>query len=186
MVYLYIPGLGDRYDWLRRLGLSRWARKKAGVSARLVPMRWANRGETYEEKRARVVAAIAAVDAAEEITLVGESAGGSMALAVFHEHSDRIKQLVTVCGKNHGASTLSPHYTRTAPAFPVAVAKANAILTSLTNEQCSRIRVLYSSGDHVVGRRDSEIPGAELTDFHIRGHFRAIAHVILSPSKLIW
>lgn len=181
MRYLYIPGLGDHYDPLRRLGLRRW--RRYGMSVTLVPMRWSDRSESYQTKRARVEAALAAVPDGQKITLIGESAGGAVALAVFHAHADRISRLVTICGKNHGADTLWQGYRRRKPAFVAAVERADATLPMLSPAETARIVTVYSTGDRVVRPKDTRIHGAKAVELHSRGHLRTIAGVILRPSR---
>lgn len=75
---IYISGLGDRYDGLRRFCLRLW--KYPGITTELAPMTWADSG-SYDEKFARVVSAIDQVKG-KRIVLFGESAGGSMAVNI--------------------------------------------------------------------------------------------------------
>ncbi|MCA9180530.1 MAG: alpha/beta hydrolase, partial [Planctomycetales bacterium] len=135
MQYIYIPGLGDNYDRYRASGLRDWSKRRKGVTAELVPMRWSDRSETYGQKFARVEAAIAAVSEDEAITLVGESAGGSMALAIFHKHATRISRCVTVCGKNRGADTLGAIYRQRTPTFFESVERTDAIIPKLSEDE---------------------------------------------------
>ena len=76
-VVLYIPGLGDKYDGFRSFGMKIW--QLFGINAQLVPIKWYDK-ETLDSKLKRIEKAINEIDNKYNITLVGESAGASIAL----------------------------------------------------------------------------------------------------------
>lgn len=186
MHYIYIPGLGDNYDRYRASGLRDWPKRRKDVTAELVPMHWSDRSETYEQKFARVEAAIAAVPADQPVTLVGESAGGSMALAVFHKHAARVSRCVTVCGKNRGAQTLGDFYRQRTPVFPESVERTDAIIPILSDDELQRICVVYSKRDKRIRAADSVIDGARTNVRGTPGHLFSIFWVIFRPKGKIW
>ena len=80
--YIYVPGLGDGYDGFRRFGLWLWS-LRPGVQTHLESMHWGDVDETAEEKIDRVTTVINTVASNVDIVVVGESAGGSIALAAY-------------------------------------------------------------------------------------------------------
>src|SRR5215216_6113583 len=104
----YISGFGGHYDKFRRFALKFW--KLYGVNARLISTSWSNK-ESYEQKFKRITDAIDAIDTkTTNIILIGESAGGSLALNVFASRKEKIHKTITLCGKNNGPELVAPHY----------------------------------------------------------------------------
>lgn len=177
MVHLvYIPGLGDRFDPLRRLALRRW--RGAGVTVTFVPMRWNDHRETYEQKYERIAEAIARIEHGD-VTLVGESAGGAMALLAFSRQRDRVGSVVTICGYNHGAADVHHYHKRTHPAFYHMMPIVDEIVGTLSSDMRRLITTIYSTRDHVVTPAHSCIDGARETVVYTPGHLLAIARVLL-------
>lgn len=180
--YIYIPGLGDHFDLLRRFVLSiRWRNTQTRVT--FVPMRWANRRETYEEKYQRVVKAIEHANG-DKIILVGESAGGAMALFTFSRYGKEIDGVVTICGYNHDAADVNPRHKTEHPAFYRLMPAVDKTVTSLTPKDRVRITTIYSTGDSTVIPEHSHIDGAKAVVLHKPGHFSNIARVLLSRNPL--
>mgnify|MGYP003335341617 CR=1 FL=1 len=179
---IYIPGLGDGYDPLRRLALFFWRRSFIAVT--LVPMRWHDRDETYEEKTARVDKAIRKYDD-RTVILVGESAGGAVAVACFHRFRAHIHQLVTVCGMNQGVGNVSPRLYRKNRAFRDAMLASDDAIPLLTATDKADVLTIYSSRDGVIGERDTLIAGTSSVDTKIPLHMFAIGYVLFVRPCLV-
>lgn len=174
--YIYIPGLGDRFDPLRRAALQRWKRRDVQVT--LVPMRWADNTETYEQKYARVVAVITQA-AAQKTILVGESAGGAMALLTFCRQQQAVHSVVTVCGYNKGAAEIGQGYRRSSPALYPLLRELDKVLPGLPTAARQRITTIYSLHDSVVSPRHSQVDGAHETVLRTPGHLFTITRILL-------
>jgi pimeloyl-ACP methyl ester carboxylesterase len=154
---LYIPGLGDGYDPFRRKALRLWS--IFSVEARLIPMQWFG-DEPYDAKYQRASAMIA--DLAKtgvKITLIGESAGGSMAINLFASHP-QVTNLVTIAGVNQATTPVASHTLRHGPSFAMS---RQLITKSLAQISDSRRRHIYTVSaliDTVVAARHSRIPKA--------------------------
>ncbi len=179
--YIYIPGLGDRSNGLRQLALARWKAKDTGVT--FVPMNWANKQESYEDKYQRVAEAIQKLSG-EKIILVGESAGGAMALLAFSRHLAAVHSVVTICGYNHGARDVHIAHKQRHPAFYRLMPSVDRIVASLDADACSRITTIYSTSDFVVTPSHSHIDGARKVILHTPGHFTNIARVLVRKLPL--
>lgn len=177
--YIYIHGFGGSYNWLRRLALRRW--KKASVRVTLVPMRWKDQVETFEQKYDRVVAEI---KPGEQTVLVGESAGGAMALLVYMHQPDAFQSVVTVCGYNHTAEDIWQQHRRAKPAFYPTVQAVDRSLSELVHPE--RVTTLYGRSDRVVVAKYSHVAGAREIQLPTRGHFVSIGYLLLKgPSVFI-
>lgn len=182
---LYIPGLGDGYDPGRRAAL--WLWRLYGVRAELIPMRWSHE-TSYMAKYTRIVDAIKAAESrGEEVVLIGESAGASMALNVFAARPSVVR-LITVCGVNAPDIKIAPRLQRRNPAF---VESVEHLTDSLARLDTSKITTLYALYDESVADRYTKISGANQRRLYGIGHLGTIiltltifAHIPTGIAKL--
>ncbi|MNH58476.1 Alpha/beta hydrolase family protein [compost metagenome] len=165
---IYIPGLGDGYDGLRRAGLFAW--RVWGVSTELVPMRWYGGGDLAT----RYATVVAAIDHAQQrgcrVVLVGESAGASLAINVAAHRSD-IFGLMTICGIASPRAEVSSLIRKKSPAFNQSLARLENDLNEL---DLSRVCNVRAAVDHVVPRGSSVILGAKQRTMWSVGHVATI------------
>jgi len=178
---IYIPGFGDHFDLLRRLVLKRW--RSADVRVTFVPMRWNNRQEAYEQRYERVAEAIGQAKG-DEIVLVGESAGGAMAMFAFSRQLKQVSRVVTICGYNHGAAGVHQIHKRRHPAFYYMMPVVDEVVEHFSADARSRITTLYSARDRLVIPEHSRIGGANEVVLHTRGHSLNIARALLGRYPL--
>jgi pimeloyl-ACP methyl ester carboxylesterase len=168
---LYIPGLGDGYDPFRQNLLRFWS--IFSVTAQLVPMQWFG-DESYDAKYQRASQAI--TDLAKtgaKISLVGESAGGSMAINLFAAHP-QVANLVTIAGVNQASTPVASHTLRRGPAFAVSRRRISESLLRISDGRRRRIYSLSAWMDSVVTARHSHIPGANSRRIWSVGHLYTI------------
>jgi len=169
---LYISGLGDRYDVVRRSAL--WFWKLYGVNARLISTSWSNQ-ESYEEKLKRITDTIDAIDTANTcIVLIGESAGGGMALNAFASRKEKIYKTITICGKNNGPELVAPHYYRDNPAFKTSMDSLERSVASLSKSDRKRVISVYPLYDGVVPIKETFIPDCQKVRLFTFGHLGTI------------
>lgn len=180
--YIYLPGFGDHFDLFRRLVLRlKWQDQKTRVT--FVPMQWANRHETYEQKYQRVETAV--IDAVgDEITVVGESAGGAMAMLALSRNSEKIRGVVTICGYNHGAADVHPIHKLRHPAFPELMPVIDKIVDGFDPKTRAQITTIYSTLDSVVEPQHSIIEGAKAVVLQKPGHFSNITRALIGRYPL--
>lgn len=165
---IYVPGLGDSYDAGRRLALRGW--RLWGVRTELVPMRWYD-GRPFQEKQERVLTAIQrAQDKGYAVSLIGESAGGSMAVNVA-ALTPSLQALVTVCGVNSPAAPVSPRTLRRAPGFDESIRRLSVSLPQLPLEKTHVVRAWY---DPIVGSQYTRLEGAHNHRLWSIGHLPTI------------
>ena len=168
---VYIPGLGDGYDGLRRFLLFFW--RVYGVKVEHVPMKWYD-GKSYEEKYKRVAAAIQNAQAlGYAVSVVGESAGGSMAMNIF-ARNDLIHRLVSLCGVNSYKTPISPRIFERGPAFKKSVSIIDASQSNAIKARVDRMTSITAYYDPTVPIKSNIIPGARRVTIWSLGHLTTI------------
>lgn len=166
---IYIPGLGDHYDAGRSVALKAW--KIWGVATELVPMRWYD-GGSFEEKERRVLEAIRrAEDAGYLVSLIGESAGGSMAINIAAQ-VPHLHTLLTVSGVNDPLFPASPVTLGKSPAFKESIERLHESLPRINRRRTHVVRAWY---DPIVAAQHTIIAGAQNHRLISIGHFMTIA-----------
>ena len=168
---IYIPGLGDRYDGLRRFLLFFW--RIFGVTVEHVPMKWYD-SKPYEEKYKRVDSAIRnAQTLGYTVSVIGESAGGSMAMNIF-AGNDTIYRMISLCGVNTARSPIASSIFRKGPAFKTSVASIADSQTDVEKDKIDHITSITALYDPTVPVARNSIPGARHVKLWSIGHFPTI------------
>lgn len=168
---LYISGLGDGYDGFRNFLLSFW--RIFGVRTELVPMQWYD-GKNYEEKFARVEKAIKqAQGKGYTVSLIGESAGGSMAMNIF-ARDESLHRLISLCGVNSYRTPISPRIFQRGPAFKRSVSILNESQASAVKTRIKHITVITAIYDPTVPIKTNVVPGARRVTIWSIGHLTTI------------
>ncbi|HEX6416551.1 MAG TPA: hypothetical protein VFZ62_03425 [Candidatus Saccharimonadales bacterium] len=178
---VYIPGLGDGADNGRSLAL--WFWRLFGVRADFVPMLWYDR-ESYESKLEKVLGAIDHAEAkGYAVTLIGESAGGSMAINAAQARPS-IRRLMTIAGANDPGAKVSPVTLKRSPAFDWSM---RSMKQSLGSFPASRTHTVRGMADHIVRTRHTVIKGAHNHTVPAVGHMMTIilCLTIFTP-YIIW
>ena len=178
--YYYLSGLGDSLDTFRRIML--WYHRVRGRDIRLIPMRWSDTEETYQQKQQRILATIEKHKDGE-VVLIGDSAGGAMALRTLLDRPDIIDRIVTICGYNHTATALDSRYRSVNPAL-VTTVEANDRDRNIFDSYADRIMTLYAAEDAVVKSKYSRIEGARSASIPGKVHQLAIVRIVLLHSSL--
>lgn len=175
----YIPGLGDHYDVGRSVALKLW--RLFGVRATLVPMKWYE-GGTYATKLTEVATAVKKAKAAgERVTLIGESAGASLALnaAAVLPQVDRV---ITLAGVNSSQLPISPRIFARSPAFADSSRAIDTSLTTLNPRIVHTVRALW---DPVVSPKYDRIQGAHHHVVFAVGHLTSIVLLLTIYSPYV-
>jgi pimeloyl-ACP methyl ester carboxylesterase len=168
----YISGLGDTYDTYRRKALKLWS--FFGINAVLLPMRWDD-GEAYDEKFKRSMDHVErALSRHERVTVVGESAGGSMSVNLFAANPS-IYSLVTVAGVNKSSTTVAAYRLRRSPAFAESRQLVDTSLAKIAVDRMKRVHSIHAVSDNMVRPRHSRINGANNYRIWTVGHLFTIA-----------
>lgn len=147
-------------------------------------MHWINTTDTLEDKLSRIQDAIL-LYAGTEITLVGESAGGPMALVAFKRLLNGSGKVVTICGMNRGAESVNPKIYEKNTAFKSTMLESDNLILGLMPQEKQRMRTIFSSKDGIISPQNSLIPGVHSNDLDTKGHLRSIMYVLLYKHRMI-
>lgn len=169
---LYIPGFGDPHFNV----IKKW--DKHGVEMHMEPINWDD-DETFEAKLARVTKKIDELaDKNRKISLVGVSAGGSMAINAYIKRKELISGVVFICSKLRNAEGVREFWFQKHPAFRKSIFLSQANIERLTAEDKAKMLTLRSLFDRLIPAHDSQIPGVKNRvipfKFHIPTIFLAL------------
>lgn len=176
---LYLSGFGMDHDSLRLRMLKLW--RFRNVTIELVPMRWES-NETFEQKLARIDQAIDRA-AGKQIVIIGESAGGSMAVHMYARRSDDLYKVMGLCGKASQPETVEERYYARSPTFRVSMERLNESIGQLSEDQRKRFVSIHPLYDPTVPVSETLLPGCKRIRLWTVGHLFAItvALTIFSP-----
>lgn len=168
---IYIPGLGDHYDGVRHFFLRFW--KIYGVQTQLVPMQWYD-GESYQTKYDKITAAV--TDAKEKgytVSLVGESAGASIAMNAF-ARNESLHRLISLCGVNSFHASVSPRILAKSPAFKESLWHLTASQEKAVSQRRKDIISIAALSDSTVSVSKNRINGVKNMRVFSVGHITSI------------
>lgn len=167
---IYVPGLGDKYDIARRTFFRCW--RVFNATTEFVPMRWRST-ESYTSKLVRINDAIDRAKG-KQIILIGESAGGSMVMAIHSKKHNELHKTITISGKNRNGATVAPRLYRQNIAFREAMQAADTAAPNLSTTARRKFISLYPFYDNVVPIRDAAIPNTRMIRLFSAGHLMTI------------
>jgi hypothetical protein len=150
------------------------------VTVELIPMKWDS--GTFAQKLARIDTAINRANG-KKVVVVGESAGGSMAVHTYARRAGDVHKVMTLCGKNSHPEEVSERYYMDHPAFRESMNQLNASINSLSKKQKSQFVSIHPFYDPTVPVYETLIPGCRRVRLWTVGHFItiALALTVLSP-----
>ncbi|MDB5187405.1 MAG: hypothetical protein JWM07_877, partial [Candidatus Saccharibacteria bacterium] len=107
-------------------------------------------------------------------TLVGESAGGSMAINLFAAHP-KVARLITVAGVNMPSAPVEQVKLRKSSAFATSRQQLRDSLLRIDENRRHDIYTLSALNDNVVQSQHSVIPGSHARRILSVGHLATIA-----------
>ncbi|RYF29287.1 MAG: hypothetical protein EOO17_02015 [Chloroflexi bacterium] len=180
---IYLPGLGDHWDAPRRWALKLW--RIFGVQTELVPMQWYD-GKSYDEKLDRVLSSIdRAAAAGYDISLIGESAGASMASNVAVRRTAQLHRVVTLCGVVYPQADVSPVIYGRSPAFKTSMSNLVNSIQTITSSDSPDFRVITALYDPVVDHRQNILHAKKPIRVWSVGHLTTIALCLTLFSPIV-
>jgi pimeloyl-ACP methyl ester carboxylesterase len=170
---IYIPGLGDKRIRGQVLAVRTW--KAYAVTSHLFHVRWFDK-EPYAEKLDRLITMIdARTKEGYSVSLVGASAGGSLAINALAQRPRKIHKVVLIAGEINGKLKMSPGTYRHNPSFRESMDVVEESLAELDVKTRQRILSLRAVFDPVVTASDSIIKDAHNKVVATSGHALTIA-----------
>lgn len=175
---IYIPGLGDHRARMQRLAPKYW--QIFGIQGHCYLMGWNDKQEVFAPKLGRLLDLIDTLAKADNtVSLVGASAGASVALIAYAARPETVAGVVCICGKINHPETVSQWRFRENPTFQESLAHLQQLLPTISPNQRSRILCLHPFHDGVVPVADTVIPGATERLIPMVGHAVSIGCALM-------
>lgn len=173
---IYIPGLGD-HKLGRQASIVKWWRI-FGVHPVIYTMNWLENG-TFEHRMEELQKKIdGLIKEGHAVSIVGVSAGASVALSIFSKRKDVMHRAVCLCGKIGNLDAINPRYFKRHPNFYPSVKELQRSLPALTAKDKERILSIRPLFDEVVPVKDSVLTGSMHKILPTIGHVPSIAYGI--------
>lgn len=188
-IAIIIPGLGDdSASSIKRIEMltSHWINH--GITPLIHAARWRD-GEPFEPKLLRLLALIDSLSTENKVSLVGTSAGASMALNAFLERKETVHKVVNVCGRlragDHKIRSLT-NMAKTSIAFKESVERFEQNEPKLTMQDKKRVLTLRPFfGDELVPADTVIIEGATNKVVYIPTHMLGIGFSLKFSKQLL-
>lgn len=181
-IAIYVPGLGDNHTYGQPTALLLW--RLFGVKAIYFPLIW-NDKESYDSKNERLLNKIdELINAGNDVSLVGVSAGASAALNAFSARPT-VSSVICICGKINNPKTISRRVFEKNPAFERSLLQLETNLKKLSLAQRAKILSIHPIEDKVVPIKDTLIPGAHEMQINTRGHVFSIFYCVTFRCRTI-
>lgn len=178
MHVIYVTGLGDTRKYGQRLAvLLLW--RLYGFAPHFFESGWGNKAESFEDKLSRLLTLIDELTRKHQtVSIVGVSAGASLALHAYAVRTDKVHKVVCISGKIHHPEKMHSRIMEHNPAFKDSMYALPRSLSELSLADRRRIRSVYSDGDRTVPMEDSMIKDAEMELVGHKSHAPTIAYEI--------
>lgn len=182
---IMIPGLGNDSVYIYNPMLNWW--RKKGIEMLLFKTEWRSK-ENYQKKIKRLLDLIDEKSKNNKVSLIGMSAGGSLAVNAFSERKDKINKVITVCsrlriGKMNGLSGFKKRV-EGYPSFKESIIKTEEkekLLAKKERQQIMTVHALF--GDQLIKANTAIIDGARNITVATMGHRISIASSLTIFSK---
>ena len=186
---ILIPGLGDDSkvsELAMKSATHHW--KDFGLHVVVHAVFWRN-NEAFEPKLLRVLALIDDLASAGTVSLVGVSAGASMAFNAFHERKNSVHRAVNVCGRlrtgKHRLRSLE-RMAATSIAFKQSVHAFERNEGTLRADERSRLMTIRPFfGDELVPHDTAYLAGAQNRWIYTAEHGLSILLSLRLPGSIV-
>jgi len=171
---IYIPGLGNGGLGCRLL---QWRRHDPTLAFHVLKVDWGD-GGSFASKLDRVLNVIDTfTQTGEKVSLIGSSAGGTMAVNALMQRPDKVDKVITICSPLRTGGRSHPLLERKDGGFPLvkaALARLDASGASLTPSQRKNILVFLPLYDGVVPPLSMVLEGTTNKKFFGFAHFPSL------------
>lgn len=183
---IIIPGLGDNVKAMK-LATSWW--KKYDMEVVVHYVGWRDGSKDFEKKLNEVISLVDELSKKGKVSVVGTSAGGSLAFNTFIKRSDKINKAISICGRlkkgNHKIRSLDKK-SSSSETFKQSVLLFEENISKLTADQKSRMMTVSARfGDELVPADTSYIEGIYNVKIPTAEHLISIGSSLTLFSKRI-
>lgn len=183
---IIIPGLGDDVRYTKFL--TRNWEKKYNIRPHVVAFGWSGDAQKFQERYEKVEKYMDEfLENNKNVSILGISAGGSAVINLFYPRRDKIKKLVTVCGRvrDPNVRKMWNHKPEVLGVYQESVKLCEKNLDKLTLDDKKRILTISPFYDEVVPLRTMTIEGANNEKVFAAQHMVSIALSMSLYSKTI-
>jgi predicted peptidase len=157
---IYFPGVGDdKNGGIQQEAIEKW--QKFGLVPYYLPMNW-HGSEPYKARLQKILKLIdKLLREGNQVSLVGASAGASMAMNVYGARKDKISSVVFISGKINRPETLGDNYKSKNPSLLPCVKASAKVAAELTKEDKKKMLTIFSFFDGTVSKADAKITGVK-------------------------
>jgi hypothetical protein len=157
---IYLPGVGDHKNASIQINaIKKW--KKFGLDTQHHLINW-NDNETFNDKKDAVIKLVDELYSLDKsVSIVGISAGASMAMNVYTARQNKISSVVFICGKINRAHTIGADYKLRNPRLFESVSMSEKAVTRLTAEDKAKMLTIQPIFDGTVTKEDGRIDGVK-------------------------
>ncbi|MEO6761190.1 MAG: hypothetical protein ABI220_02310 [Candidatus Saccharimonadales bacterium] len=182
---IYIFGLGDHHSRGQKLAIG-LAQPLHNVDIETFQMQWLQK-QPYE---ARFTILLNRIDELSnrgyKVSLIGVSAGASVAVNALAARRRIIHRVVCICGKLRNPDTVHPDVYQKNPAFRESMDKLPISLSKLSQVDLSHILSIKPLADELVPPNDTILVGAKSKTIFSAEHSLSIALGITLYSQMIF
>ncbi len=183
---IYITGLSDNNPRFQKFAIKTW--RIYGVEPIFFQTGWGE-ASSFSEKVDRLVDLIDTQhEDGKNVSLVGVSAGASLAVAAYAKRKTTVNKVIFICGKLRRPEAVGEAYYRNNPAFRDAMKYLNSNLAKLGKQERAKVVSFSPLFDEIVAKKDTFVKDAKNitlpTLFH--GYTIAVAITFLSPLIMIF
>lgn len=181
-----IPGIGYTVDWIKFL--TRNWEKEYGIEPHVVDFVWMAESDKFPLRFERMGKYLDEdIKESKDISLLGISAGGSAVVNLFYPRKDKIKKVITVCGRVHDPNVrkMWNHKPEVLGVYEESVKLCETNLDKLTSQDKKRILTIRPLYDEVVPTKTMTIEGAVNERILAAQHMVSISLALSLYSKTI-
>lgn len=169
---VYVPGFGDEGSANTQIRLlKRW--NKFGVEPHFIPIFWAD-DQSFKTKLELVVESIDKLAEQGPVSLIGVSAGASLALAAYSVRKDKISKVVFICAKLQNPGGVNESFFVSNPAFRESVFSTPENIANLSDADKAKMLTIHAFIDTVVPVSNGKIAGVQDRTIPAIGHVFSI------------
>jgi predicted esterase len=180
---IYITGFGDHRPYAHDKLIKLW--KLWGLKPHYCPVGW-DLKVAYEDMVSKVEKMADSLAAkGESLSIVGVSAGASLAMNIYADQPEKFNKAIFISGKLLYPETVQETYFEAHPAFRQSVYDADANFKKMSDKDKIKMMTMYAIADNTVPVRASKLGGVKHKRVLTVGHLPAIYISITLYSRAI-
>lgn len=168
---IYIHGFGDSKPDGQNALVKLW--RVFGVRTHYSPVYWA-KDEAYKIKLGKLLSLVDQLSIENTVSVIGVSAGASMAMNIYAERKNKINRVIFIVGKLLYPETVQESIFQKHPVFRGSVFAADENFKQMSKTDKNKMLTMYALVDNTVPILASMLPGVKHKRILALGHIPAI------------